>query len=119
VKLATSDGMALAGTDYDAISGSISFPDGVTTEKIDLTVHLDPVANVPGRTVNLTLSNPTGGATLGTPSSAVLTITHVAHTGDLDGSFGTSGRLQLAPPANTSPSAARVVAASVPSSRKP
>ena len=33
VKLATSDGTAVAGTDYDALSGSVSFPDGVTTEQ--------------------------------------------------------------------------------------
>jgi hypothetical protein len=62
VKLATNDGTALAGTYYDTISGSVSFPDGVATETINLAVHPDPVANLPGRTVNLTLSNPTGGA---------------------------------------------------------
>jgi uncharacterized delta-60 repeat protein len=97
IKLATSDGTAVAGTDYNAVSGSVSFPDGVTSENVNVTVLPDPVANLPGRTVNLTLSNPSGGATLGNPSAAVLTITHVATPGDLDGSFGTNGRVILLP----------------------
>ena len=97
VKLATSDGTAVVGTDYDALSGSVSFPDGVTTEKVNLPVLPDPVANLPGRTVNLTLSNPSGGATLGSIGSAVLTITHVATPGDHDGTFGTNGRVILLP----------------------
>ena len=97
VTLATSDGTAVAGTDYDALTGSVSFPDGMTTEKVNLTVLPDPVANLPGHTVNLSLSNPTGGAALGSPASAVLTITHVATPGDHDGSFGTNGRVILLP----------------------
>ncbi len=95
VELATSDGTAVAGTNYDALSGSVSFPDGVTTEQVNLTVLPDPVANLPGWTVNLALSSPSGGASLGTPSAAVLTITHVAAPGDLDGSFGTDGRVDV------------------------
>ena len=87
----------MAGTDYDALSGSVSFPDGVTTEQVKLTVLPDPIANLPGWTVNLGLSNPSRGATLGSPASAVLTITHVATPGDLDGSFGTNGRVILLP----------------------
>jgi uncharacterized delta-60 repeat protein len=97
VTLDTSDGTAVAGTNYDALSGSVSFPDGVTTEQVNLTVLPDPVANLPGWTVNLALSNPTGGAALGSPASAVLTITHVATPGDHDGSFGTNGRVILLP----------------------
>ncbi len=97
IKLSTSDGTAVAGTDYNALSGSVSFPDGATTEQVKLTVLPDPVANLPGHTVNLSLSNPTGGAALGSPASAVLTITHVATPGDHDGTFGTNGRVILLP----------------------
>jgi uncharacterized delta-60 repeat protein len=93
VKLATSNGTALAGTDYNAISGTVNFADGVTTAKVNLKVFSDPVANLPARTVNLALSNPSGGASLGSTSEAVLSITHVAAPGDLDGSFGVNGRV--------------------------
>ncbi len=68
IKLATSDGTAIAGTDYNALSGSVSFPDGATTEKLNLTVLPEPVANFPGRTVNLTLSSPSGGARSAAPA---------------------------------------------------
>jgi uncharacterized delta-60 repeat protein len=95
VELATSDGTGVAGTNYDALSGSVSFPDTVTTEQVNLTVLPDPVANLPGWTVNLAVTNPSGGASLGTPSAAVLTITHVAAPGDLDGSFGNDGRIDV------------------------
>jgi uncharacterized delta-60 repeat protein len=111
VALNTNDGTAVAGTDYNALSGSVSFPDGVMTEKVNLAVLPDPVANLPGRTVNLTLSNPSGGATLGSPGSAVLTITHVATPGDLDGSFGTNGQVQNAPPAGDMTNSIELIAA--------
>ena len=74
VDYATSDGTATAGDDYTTASGTLTFPDGDMTPQTFSIPILDDVEYDPGETVNLTLSNPTGGATLGDPSTAVFTI---------------------------------------------
>jgi len=73
VDYATSDGTAVAGIDYTASSGTLSFGAGVTTRTFTILILND---GVPGgdETVNLTLSSPTGGSVLGTPAQALLTI---------------------------------------------
>ncbi len=73
VSYATSDGTATAGTDYTASSGTLTFnPDQASTT---FTVPIIDNHQVgPDKTVNITLSNPTNGSTLGTPSTATLTI---------------------------------------------
>jgi hypothetical protein len=38
------------GKDYEALSGFVSFPDGVTTGKEKLTVLADPAGNLRGQT---------------------------------------------------------------------
>ncbi|MGH3372409.1 MAG: Calx-beta domain-containing protein, partial [Nocardioidaceae bacterium] len=73
IDFATSDGTATAGQTYAATAGTLAFGAGETRRTF--TVPLPGDAVVEGsRTVNLTLSNPTGGATLGTPATAVLTV---------------------------------------------
>src|SRR5262249_39947033 len=68
-----SDGSGAAGTDYVATSGTLTFGPGIS--KQTFSVQLKDNRIVDGnRTVNLTLSNPGGGALLGTPAAAVLTI---------------------------------------------
>ena len=75
VSFATSNGTATAPGDYTAVSQTVSFADGDTANKtISIPIINDTTAEA-NETVNLTLSSPTGGATLGTPSTAVLTIT--------------------------------------------
>lgn len=72
VNYATSDGTAKAGTDYQASAGAVTFLPGMTTASFTVSIIND---NAPvNQTVNLTLSGPGGGATLGSPTSAVLTI---------------------------------------------
>jgi streptogramin lyase len=74
VLLSTSDGSATAGQDYTAVSQTVSWGDGDTGPKTLLVPVLDQGLTSGQRTVNLTLTDPAGGATLGTPSGAVLTI---------------------------------------------
>ena len=74
VTFATSNGTATAGSDYTAVSQTVSFATGDTTSKTVSVSITNNGAAEPSETVNLTLSNPTGGATVGTPGSAVLTI---------------------------------------------
>lgn len=73
VDYATSDETAVAGTNYTATSGTVDFIDGQTTATITV-----PIADLPGASAtsafDLTLSNPTGGASLGAQTSETVTI---------------------------------------------
>ena len=70
----TADGSASAPADYAAGSGVLAWADGDGADK-SFTVALADDAVVEGNeTLQLLLSAPTGGAVLGTPASAVLTI---------------------------------------------
>jgi hypothetical protein len=70
---ATGGASCTAGIDYVTTSGTLTFVDGDTSETFDVTICND--MDVEGdETINYTLSNPTGGAVLGTPSMAVQTI---------------------------------------------
>ncbi len=74
VEYTTRDGTATAGTDYVAATGTIEFAVGVVEMSFDVEV-LDNAAADPDRTVQLELSNPQGGAVLGSLAKATLTIT--------------------------------------------
>jgi len=74
VTFSTSNGTAVAGSDYTTVSQTVSWANGDTTNKtVNVPINNDTLVET-NETVNLTLSNPTGGATLGSPSTAVLTI---------------------------------------------
>jgi hypothetical protein len=74
VSFATSNGTATASGDYTAVSQTVSFANGDTSNKtISIPIINDTTAEA-NETVNLALSNPTGGA-IGSPNPAVLTIT--------------------------------------------
>jgi len=72
VNYATSDGTAVVGSDYIASSGALMFAPGVTERTFSVFVR-DDLLTEGIEDLNLTLSNPTGGATLGT-SAATLNI---------------------------------------------
>jgi hypothetical protein len=74
VDYATSDGTATAGADYTTRSGTLRFAAGQVSATFSVPIVND-AAHEGAETVTLTLSNPAGGALLGTPASAVLTIT--------------------------------------------
>ena len=71
---ATSNGSATAGSDYTGTSGTIDFADGDAVSKTFNVPITDDSTWEGDETVNLSLSTAVG-ATLGTPNSAVLTIT--------------------------------------------
>jgi len=73
VNYASGRGDARPGVDYVATSGTLTFGPGETQKSFSVTVMSDGQING-NVTFGLTLSNATGGATLGTPSSTALTI---------------------------------------------
>ncbi len=65
VSYTTSNGTADAGSDFTAASGTLSWADGDISDKtFSVPIADDSVYEV-NETVNLTLSSPTGGASLG------------------------------------------------------
>ncbi|HEX6287888.1 MAG TPA: Calx-beta domain-containing protein, partial [Herpetosiphonaceae bacterium] len=72
VEYATGNGTAIAGSDYTATSGTLTFTPGETSKTFAVPI-LDDIQGEANETVTLTLSNPSN-ATLGAPSSATLTI---------------------------------------------
>lgn len=74
VDFATLDRTAAAGVDYTATSGSLSFGPGIVSRSFTVPL-LAPRTPEPDLTLQLALSNPTGGASIGTPRAAVLTLT--------------------------------------------
>src|SRR6185369_13876660 len=79
VDFATSDDTAVAGVDYDATTGTVTFGLGETLKTFTVPVR-NGVVGV--RTANLLLLNATGGASIGSPETAALRIT------DKDNSIG-------------------------------
>jgi hypothetical protein len=75
VSFATKNGTALAGSDYTAKTATVSWAAGTTTlVKTVAVVVKGDTAKEPNETFSGVLSNPSAGATLGTPSTTVCTI---------------------------------------------
>ncbi len=69
-----SAGTATAGADYASLlSGTLNFADGQTLATFSITIVNDTL-HESNETINLSLLNPSGGAALGTPSAATLSI---------------------------------------------
>jgi len=73
VNYATSNGTAVAGSDYSSTSGTLTFSPGQTSVNFTVPIIDDVLPNEFTETVNLTLSAP-NNASLGTPNPAVLEI---------------------------------------------
>lgn len=75
VRLATSNGTATSGADYTATDVIVNFADGDAANQTVNVPILQDTTDEPDETITLTLSAPTGGATLGAASTATLTVT--------------------------------------------
>jgi hypothetical protein len=74
VDYATGNGSATAGSDYTAASGTLDWADGDGADKT-FAVNIADDGSIEGdETFSVALTNPTGGAVLGTQSSSVVTI---------------------------------------------
>jgi len=74
VNYATSNGTALAGSDYLSASGILNFARGQTSATFSVSIQEDSLAES-NETVQLMLTNPGSGTVLGNPNTAALTIT--------------------------------------------
>jgi len=86
VDYVTSGGTAQAGLDYAATSGTLVFGPSETSKTFAVPILDDGVAES-DETVNLTLTNPTGDASLSPQKSTVLIILDNERPGSLDSSF--------------------------------
>lgn len=68
VDYATAAGSATAGTDFVTTSGTLTFPPGTTTRTLDVPIVGD-LLDENDDSFSVTLSNPTGGASLDDPSA--------------------------------------------------
>jgi N-acetylneuraminic acid mutarotase len=73
VRYATSNGTAIAGHDYTAVAGMLTFQPNESSKTFVIPIADDPTREGP-ETINLALFSPTGGAILGSTRRAVLTI---------------------------------------------
>jgi Tol biopolymer transport system component len=73
VNYAATNGTATKGADYTATQGKLTFADGETIKTISVPVLDDGIVE-PDETVNVTLSNPTGGGALAQPVRSVLNL---------------------------------------------
>jgi poly(3-hydroxybutyrate) depolymerase len=70
VDYATADGSATAGNDYQAVSGTIGFQENETVKSLTVPI-LQPPPTGATKSFQVILTNPTGGATLGTATTTV------------------------------------------------
>ena len=74
VDYATSNGTATEGQDYLSSEGTVQFADGQETATFDVAIS-DDIRDEANETIIVTLSNPGGAGTLGSPNPATITIT--------------------------------------------
>ncbi len=67
------EGIAKAGSDFSAVSGTLTFAAGETNKSFSVGIVNDSIAE-PGETFTVSLKSPTGGSALGTPVTATVSI---------------------------------------------
>jgi uncharacterized delta-60 repeat protein len=97
----SSDGSAVAGSDYSPVNATVFFADGDDAARVIKVPIIADAADEPDESVNLTLSQPGGCAQLGSQAATVLTIADddlpppTGLPGALDATFGTGGKTHL------------------------
>lgn len=84
VDVNSTDGSAVAGMDFDVVSQTLQYAEGVRSAVFSITL-LEDQEDEGDETFTLTLSNPGGGSLLGTPTTVTVTIS------DNDGDTGGGG----------------------------
>lgn len=87
VRYTTRDGSAAAGSDYQAVSGTLTWAPGELVRVFSVPVLADGQAEA-DETVIVSLSEATGGATLEAPSTATLTINDAPPVEPMPGNLG-------------------------------
>jgi hypothetical protein len=108
VDYATADGSALAGSDYDATSGTLTFGPGEASKSFTVPITSDS-ANEDAETFQVMLSNANGGASLGSPAGATVTIADDDPPAPTPQDNGTPSNLQSSP-ANPNPAGSQTAA---------
>lgn len=85
VTYATGGGTADVGSDYTSTNGTLSFANGEAIKTISIPI-IDNTSILGNKTFNITLSSPTGGASLGTHATSLVSIVDDDNSGIL---FGT------------------------------
>jgi endoglucanase len=71
---ATSNGTAIAGSNYVAVNGTLDWADGETASK-NISIPISTTSTWSGtKSFNVTLANPSGGATIGTPAAGTVDV---------------------------------------------
>lgn len=97
VNFATSNGSAIAGVDYIASSGTVTFPSNSITQNIPVTVNGDVIFEN-DETINLNLSNPTGatiaqGFAVGTITDDDTLALSIGDANVIEGALGTTAQM--------------------------
>jgi Calx-beta domain-containing protein len=74
VQYFTGPGSATAGSDYQAVNGTLQWPNGDVGGRTFTVPIIDDTLSEQTETFFVTLNNPTGGATLGVPATATVSI---------------------------------------------
>ncbi len=89
VPYTTADGSAEAGTDYTAVSGTLTFPPGATLQTVRIPI-LDCDTSGPVN-FTFTLSSETGGTTSGSGTATIMVVNPAAAPGAPTGVTATAG----------------------------
>jgi len=100
VSYATSNGSAIASSDYTSTSGILSWANGDTGNKTFTVPITNDTLDEANETFTVTLSSPTGAATLGSPTSATVTITDDDPTPTVQFSAASSSGSEATTPAS-------------------